>query len=311
MAARPKCSWCGERFRTQNAAFGHLRSCKAYRAQAEHAQPAEPAYGGSKGADQVLREQLQAEETRLKLRQLQTAHRELDFQETERARREQEAAEAARQAEFDRGLTRERARHEADERRRQEQAEAARQQRRRAVIQRVKAQVGSGLYELGLALRLPYRVPDHLKGRALRAVEEELTGLRVDELPEAELVAIAEGVRDRVYGEWMATENEARERQAAEHRAQEAKEAAEDEARRAREREARAQREKAQARKEQLYKYGQRYANEAVADEGINGLRGLLLVERIDRDLWAKLDGSETERAVERMVDAMVDEAVK
>lgn len=311
MAKRAQCLWCGERFRTQNAAFGHLRSCKAYRAQAEHAQPADSAYGGSRGADQVLREQLQAEETRLKLRQLQTAHRELDTQETERARREREAGEVAMQAERDRELARERARHEADERRRQEQAEATRRERRRTIIQAVKARISAGWYELGLALRLPYKVPDHLKGRALRAVEEELTGLRVDELPEAELVTIAEGVRDRVYAEWMAVENEAWERQAAERRAQEAKATAEDEARRAREREERAQREKLSAHKQELYDDGQRYALEAVADEGIKGLEGLLLLERIGRDLWAKLDGSESRGAVERMVDEMVDEALK
>lgn len=258
----------------------------------------------------MLREQLQAEETRLKLRQLQTAHRELDTQETERARREREAAEAARQTELDRDLARERVRHEADERRRHEQAEAARQERRRTIVQRVKARISAGWYELGLALRLPYKVPDHLKGRALRAVEEELTRLPVDELPEAELVVIAEGVRDRVYGEWMAAENEAWERQAAERRAQEATATAEDEARRAREREERAQREKLSARKQQLYDDGQRFALQAVADEGIKGLEGLLLLERIGRDLWEKLDGSESRNNVERMVDEMIDEAL-
>ncbi len=162
--ARVACEFCGERFRSQHALHGHLRTCPRYRGGTE---PAEPAGSAYRSAADALRDEVAAAEVKLRLRQLESTHRELDAQEAERARRDREAAESARQAERDREFARERARLEAVERRRQEEAVTARQQRRRAIMQAAKAAVMAEMFG----------VPSDVKVEALKAIELELAEL--------------------------------------------------------------------------------------------------------------------------------------
>ena len=46
---------------------------------------------------------------------------------------------------------------------------------------------------------LRFRLSSELKGQILQAIETALVSLPVEELPEAELVLISEGVRDQLY----------------------------------------------------------------------------------------------------------------
>ena len=46
---------------------------------------------------------------------------------------------------------------------------------------------------------LNHTIPSETKAQALVAIEQELSRLPVDQLPRSELVAIAEGIRDRIY----------------------------------------------------------------------------------------------------------------
>ncbi len=63
----------------------------------------------------------------------------------------------------------------------------------RLTIQSVKKQVIDSWWSL------THTIPSETKAQALVAIEQELSRLPVDQLPRSELVAIAEGVRDRFY----------------------------------------------------------------------------------------------------------------
>ena len=81
---------------------------------------------------------------------------------------------------------------------------AVKQFLRRAAIQAVKRDV----LDSGWALRHP--VPAEIKAQALAAIERELARLPADELPHAELVTIAEGIRNQLYTPVLAAQQRAR-----------------------------------------------------------------------------------------------------
>ena len=82
---------------------------------------------------------------------------------------------------------------------------AVKQFLRRTAIQAVKTEVLDSWW----SLRHP--VPAEIKAQALAAIERELSRLPADELPQSELVTIAEGIRDRIYAPVLSAQQRARE----------------------------------------------------------------------------------------------------
>jgi len=187
----------------------------------------------------------------------------------------------------------------AHEKRRQDEAAEARRQKRRQVIQRVKERVVGQWRSAG------YTIPAETKARALTDIERELSALPVDELPEWELVQLAEGVRDQRYGPVMRAHDDA---QALEdQRRREAQEAS----RRVAERQANEARERQQAdaRAAALVQYGSDFAYEALQDVGdLDEQEQQRLLQRVERELADQLTGGESKRDVQGLVDTILDE---
>jgi hypothetical protein len=143
-----------------------------------------------------MRQQVSAEKLRLTLREIRQAHGELDAREDaeRRVAAEQEGREArARQlAEREREAARGRADSEAEARRQAEAKRLELKTKRRALIQEVKTVVVDRWY-------LNFRLSSELKAQILQAIEVALLPLPVEELPQTELIQIAEGARDRLY----------------------------------------------------------------------------------------------------------------
>ncbi len=112
---------------------------------------------------------------------------------------------AERMAERDRENVQRLADDKRRERERRDAIESQRHGRRREIIQSVKHQVLEQWFAPILGR------PD-LKARALQDIERELTALPVEELPRAELVLIAEGVRDCLYREALEAGQRSQER---------------------------------------------------------------------------------------------------
>ena len=137
-----------------------------------------------------LERQIAAEELRLKLREVEEAHGEMDRRVSVKAK--ERAGEAHRQIEAQTTAQRQaederrRSEREQQEQERRTAAEHERRTRRREIIQAVKAEV-MACWVHGA----------ELKAEALQEIERALNALAVEDLPHAELVAIARGIRDR------------------------------------------------------------------------------------------------------------------
>ncbi len=214
------CRFCEKEFGSRQAVRAHLKACAAYLGrftrqaalpEAAGAMPTQsPAVASfdlpAEDFDPVtkMRQQVSAEKLRLTLREIRQAHGELDAKEqaSRRAAAEQQAREAAARAapEREREAVRARATLEAESRRRAEEAKERHKAKRRQIIQDTKQAVVE---------RWPasYRLSTELKAQILQAIERALAPLPIEELPQAELVQIAEGVRDRLHGEALARQS--------------------------------------------------------------------------------------------------------
>ena len=155
---------------------------------------------------QQIQQQVSAEKLRLKLREVREAHGELDAREEakRRAAAEQQAHELQGRvvAEREREAARARAAFEAEARQQTEEDKQRLKAKRREMIQETKRQVVEDW--------IPHiRLSSELKAQILQAIEAKLAPLPVEELPQAELVQIAEAVRDRLYNEAVAAQNAA------------------------------------------------------------------------------------------------------
>ena len=216
------CRFCGQEWANAQAVRAHLKGCAAYQARPSKASPSAeiPKDGGQSGRsignespgnrlagseehtgtpfDPVhqLRQRLATERTRLELREVEDVHAEFDrrAEAKERGRQQQmeQKAIAERMAERDRENAQRLAEDKRKERERREAVENQRQKRRREIIQSVKHQVVEQWFPPILGR------PD-LKAQVLKDIERELAALPVEDLPRAELVLIAEGIRDRLY----------------------------------------------------------------------------------------------------------------
>ena len=181
-----RCHFCGASFRNRQAVRAHLRRCATYRGR-------QAKTGSRQGRLPIRTVPLgrpvpQADEPEA---------------EVDRGDRTPPHVHEAQLRPPEHGMADVRALLAAHEKRRQGEAAEARKQKRRQLVQRVKDRV------VGQCRSLGYTIPAETKAQALRDIERELSALPVDELPEWELVQLAEGNRDRLYGPVMRAQDEA------------------------------------------------------------------------------------------------------
>lgn len=276
------CRFCGRGFRSRQGVRAHLKGCPSYQATLPEADlpEAEPVGGETgRGFDPVeeAHRQLQTEEIKLKLRRVQTAHRDLDGQEAERARKAREDTEAVRQRERDRELARARA-----------QEEAGRKEERRSIIQVAKNKAVRDFWSL------KHNIPSEVQAQALRAIEEELASLPADELPLHEVVEIAKGVRDRVYAPTIAAQDEAA-RRAAEQKEKEWQATLEG-----------WNRKKAKAERQ---RWGEEFASRELAKvQDVSWSEQWEIRRRVNEELQEEITGDESRREIEDLVEDILDQ---
>ena len=281
------CRFCGQGFGNRQAVRAHLKACAAYLGrftrqpglpEGTGVMPAQNLAGAfsdamDEGFDPVnkMRQQVSAEKLRLTLREVRHAHGELDARED--ARRKAAADQEAREVqsriavEREREAGRARAALDAEARRETEQAKERRKAKRREVIQQAKLKAVDEWWA-------SFRLSSGLKAQILQAIESALAPLPVDELPQAELLQIAEGVRDRIYGQAIEAQN------AAAARLQQ---------------------------KQALQRYGLEYAQGELRDvEGLDVFERWR-IEAVVRDELETLTGDESRAEVKAWVDDVLD----
>ena len=274
------CRFCRKSFRNRQAVRAHLRHCAAYRgrqAKTRSRQPRLPVRSLPIGRPVPQADELGADFDRL----------------DDTPPRMQEATSPPPDTVMSDLLL------AAHEKRRQDEAAEAKKQKRRQVIQRVKERVVGQWRSAG------YTIPAETKARALTDIERELSALPVDELPEWELVQLAEGVRDQRYGPVMRAQDDAQRLE--DQRRREAQEAS----RRVAERQANEARERQQAdaRAAALVQYGSDFAYEALQDVwDLDEQEQQRLLQRVERELADQLTGGESKRDVQGFVDRTLDE---
>ena len=279
-----KCHFCGGAFRNRQGVRAHLRHCEAYR----NRQPTPgrairrlPVRRASLGRALPKADEFQAESDAFG-----------DIASHARVPETRSQRPYSGAAEFRSLLA-------AKETRRKEEAAEARKQRRREIIQGVKDRV------VGQWWSPRYKIPADTKARALMEIERVLSGLPVDELPEWELVQIAEGVRDKLYGPVMRAQDDAQ-RQEERRRREEQEQTervAEQRAREARELQ------HAEERRSDLLDYGMKFAREALQEvEDLDALERRRVLQQVERALAEELAGEESKRDVAALVDEILDE---
>jgi hypothetical protein len=150
----------------------------------------------------------------------------------------------------------------------------------RWMIQSVKDEV------LGKGALPRHAIPSETKTQALIAIERELSRLPVDQLPRAELVTVAEGIRDRFYRPVMQAQQRAREQ---------------------------AERTQNQARQRTvLIAAGSAHASRVLRQQpNLDWLVRLDLEQKVTRALEQDLDGSESEADVQAQVTKTIERELK
>jgi hypothetical protein len=145
----------------------------------------------------------------------------------------------------------------------------------RLTIQSVKNAVIDSWRSLG------HTIPAETKSQALVAIEHELSRLPAAQLPRSELVAIAEGVRDRIYKPVLQAQERAREEE---------------------------DRKRSQTRRRTtLLAAGEARANHTLRQQdGLDAWTRRELEQKVKRTLDQEIDGSESEADVEALVDDLV-----
>jgi len=145
------------------------------------------------------------------------------------------------------------------------------------MIQSVKEEV------IGAGWLAGHTIPSGAKAEALVAIDQELSRLPVDQLPRAELVTIAEGIRDRIYRPVLQAQQRAREEE--ERRRQQARQ------------------------RTTLIAAGGTYVNQALRQQQQHALESwtrLDLEQKVKRALEQAIDGSESEADMRGLVDNLV-----
>jgi hypothetical protein len=278
-----KCHFCKQTFRNRQAVRAHLRHCKTYRNR-------RPTSGRA-----VRRLPIRRASLGRALPEADEPQAEFDASEDIGAYPSMPEAQSPPHT----GAAEFRALLAAQERRRQEEAAEARKQRRREIAQRVKDRV------IGQWWSSRYKVPAETKARALMEIERVLSGLAVDELPEWELVQIAEGVREKHYGPVMRAQDDAQ-RQEERRRLEEQEQAQRDADQRAR---GELERRRAENRRSALLEYGVGGAREALQEvEDLDEPDRERVLQRVEAALAEELTGEESKRDVAALVNEVLDE---
>lgn len=131
-----------------------------------------------------------------------------------------------------------------------------------------------------------HTIPSETKAQALVAIDQGLSSLPVDQLPRAELVTIAEGIRDRIYRPVIQ----------AQQRAREEEERRQDQAR----------------QRTTLIAAGVTYANQALRQQhALESWTRLDLEQKVKRALEQAIDGSESEADLPAFVDNLLVQQLK
>ncbi len=247
--------------------------------------------GRKAGFDPVhhVRQQVESEALKLRLRQVQAAHKSLDTDEEERQRRVQERAEKEAARRREEVVARERARLEAEERKRKEQAEAARQRRRREIIQKAKDSAVSryvGLVE----------IPEEVRAQGLQEIERALAGVAVEELPQNEVHELAASVWRRVTRPVVQAAEEAKRREE-ERRRKEAE---------ARQRAWEEEQQRDEARRARIER-GKAYAERELRGEGLSWSDEWAIMRAVEGALEREVKGDESQEDLEEIVDGVLD----
>ncbi len=291
------CQFCKRKFKNAQAVRAHLRGCQAYQGDKPKAKPrGRAAYKGravppapDEGGDddapdteglvlfETEEEPWTSDPSSTRLPKTHTPEGTWE----KRARQQVEAWRQDRQQ-----AERQRAAREAEERRRKEEAERLR--KRQLAIQRVKDRV------IGNWWSFRHTIPSETRARAYQEIQGALSALPVEDLPESELVAIAEGVRDRLYRPIMTAQDEAK--RVEEQRRREEQQRVLEGAQRT-------------ASKEELLGHGNDYACSALEDvEDLDPRDRETILRRVERALERELAGDESEDDVEDLVEGILEE---
>ncbi len=143
------------------------------------------------------------------------------------------------------------------------------------MIQSVKDEVIGSWWSPG------HTIPSETKAQALVAIDQDLSRLPTDQLPRAELVAIAEGIRDRIYRPVIQAQQRAREEE---------------------------ERMRRQARQRTtLIAAGVSHANQALRQRhDLDSWTRLDLEQKVKRALEQAIDGSESEADLQALIDHLL-----
>ena len=281
------CRFCKRKFKNAQAVRAHLRGCQAYQGSEPKAKPkGRTAYIG-RTVPQAPEED--GDDYALDTEGLVRTE--------EQPWSSDQGSARAPKTEKPEGKWEKRARQQM-EAWRQEQQQAKRQReeeerlrRRRQAIQRVKDRVIGNWWSLG------YTIPSDTKARAYKEIEQALSALPVEELPESELVAIAEGVRDRLYRPVMAAQDDAK-RQGEQRRREEQQRVLKEAER--------------TASKEEFLQHGYDYACHVLEDvEDLDPRDRETILRRVERVLERKLTGDGSEDDVEDLVEDILKEVLE
>lgn len=208
------CRFCGAEFSNAQAVRAHLKGCAPYQSRPARQTPdvgaprqaslgtdslGGPSLGNDRneGADGAgrpfdpvrrLEQQIAAERRRLELREVEELHREMDrrAEAAERARQqsEQQELESRRNSEREREVARRQAEREQAEQAQRQARDAGRRAQCRMIIQKIKT-ASMHRWQISGA---------DLRAQAFQDIESALSKLPVDELPEAELIEISDGI---------------------------------------------------------------------------------------------------------------------
>jgi len=210
-----RCRFCGQGFKNKQAVRAHLRWCEA--------KPEQRTIGSEPGSEarqsqtpraevrvdpvDPLWQEVRREEARLKLREVQAAHKALDEREAEAERKARARADALRQEARARRLAEEEAEEEARERALLGEQARKDASRRKSVLWTVTtSEIEQYVPPSGVV------IPREITERALAEIDRVAARIPIDGLEYLRVLAAARQIRERLYGPEIRRQLESRER---------------------------------------------------------------------------------------------------
>jgi hypothetical protein len=131
-----------------------------------------------------------------------------------------------------------------------------------------------------------YTIPSETEARALDEIERDLSRRPVEDLPESELVTIAEGIRNRIYQPVILAQDRAREEEE--------------------------RKQKQAVRRTDLVDSGVSYAGRELRQEhDLDGWTRVKIEQKVKQTLEQEVDGSESEADVRALADDVLDQELE